>query len=243
VAPLKTRIISAEAGLVFVHQLLTPKISDAKCFQQALTLCKYRWVLKFKVDIAAPESLLAAPCSFIGDLFLALYPKSFCVWSKVPGKPFENVYCCYTAPDSPVPAKNALKLALSDPGEENLDSQVSTGSLSMLIMVDGRMIVVFAKKTRAVRIWFNQLFTTANESADSNEFGLDFIKLEHDSDVLLCKFKKQNFFETASKYIPNVLITFTSDYKVHLWIENLSQVRFPFSLKYRQQSTSTSLKQ
>ncbi len=122
-APLKCRILSAEEGTVFIHQLIRPKVSDAKCYQQALTLSRYRWALKFKLDISRPEPLLTIPYSFIGDLFVTVYAHSFSLWSKIPGKPFENVYCCHDAAECPVPAKISSRVVAPD----NFNAELAPG--------------------------------------------------------------------------------------------------------------------
>jgi hypothetical protein len=60
------------------------------------------------------------------------------------------------------------------------------------------------------------------------KFELASCYLEHDSEVLLCKTKRQNYFEVVAKYIPNVIVTITADFKVHLWIESFAQPNIEF---------------
>ena len=86
------------------------------------------------------------------------------------------------------------------------------------------MFAVMATKKSAVKVWFNQQYTVGSDITEGAEFGLASLDLEHDSPVLTCKFKRNNYFETAAKFIPNVLITFTEDCKAHLWIENFARV-------------------
>lgn len=88
------------------------------------------------------------------------------------------------------------------------------------------MIAILAESSKTVRIWHHQLYATANESKEMVDFGLFYTQMDHDSNVLMCKFKKQNYFECVSKYIANLIVTFTEDCKVHLWIENFAQVSF-----------------
>ncbi|MDR3547244.1 MAG: hypothetical protein P4M11_03020 [Candidatus Pacebacteria bacterium] len=113
---------------MLIHQLLRPKVADPRCHQQSLVLCRYRWVLKFKVDVSGPEPTLTLRGSFVGDLFVTLRSHSFCIWTKVPGKVFENIHCCYDATECPVPAKSSCVVH----GPANLDAQISPG-LSMML--------------------------------------------------------------------------------------------------------------
>jgi hypothetical protein len=91
--------------------------------------------------------------------------------------------------------------------------------------VDGRIIAIMPENSKALRIWYHQLYSIANESKEIVDFGLLYSTLNHHSPILMFKFKKQHYFETAAKYIPNVLVTFTADCKMHLWIENYAQVK------------------
>lgn len=203
---------------MLIHQLLKSKVTDKKYCQQSLTLCKYHWVLKFKVDVSAPLTLLTIPYCFIGDFFVAVYPQAFCIWSKVPGKNFENTMCCYNGAEPPISSKNYMKAY--KPGEY-LDADIST---------DSRFIIVLPKNSQTVQIWFNHLYTlaSANEAEENMKFGLASYTLEHDAEVVLCKSKRQNYFEAMAKYIPNVVVTVTADYKVHLWIESFAQSNVEF---------------
>ena len=132
VAPLKSRILSAEHGLVYIHKLLSPKPADAKCLQQNLTLCRYRWVLKFKVELSVPAPLINISYSYIGDIFIELRHQSFSVWAKVPGKPFDCAFCAYSTPDPPVnPAKTMMRIRDENPDQKMIHSSLSTGIFIM----------------------------------------------------------------------------------------------------------------
>jgi len=205
--------------------MLTPKVSDKKYYQQSLKLCKYRWVLKFKIDISTPFPLTTISYSFLGDIFITLYAQYFCLWSKVPGKPFENVMCCYNGHECPISnSKASLRMPspeLDSKGEfpANLNSEIST---------DGRLILISTHNSRTAQIWFNQMYLNGNESSESTEFTLASTQLEHDNPVVFAKFKQQNYFETVAKFIPNIAVTITKDCKIHLWVESFSQNSIEF---------------
>eukprot|EP00826_Nyctotherus_ovalis_P013372 TRINITY_DN13606_c0_g1_i1.p1 TRINITY_DN13606_c0_g1~~TRINITY_DN13606_c0_g1_i1.p1 ORF type:complete len:278 (+),score=60.08 TRINITY_DN13606_c0_g1_i1:620-1453(+) len=126
--------------------------------------------------------------------------------------------CCYNGAEPPISSKNYMKAF--EPGEY-LDADIST---------DSRFIIVLPKHSQTVQIWFNHLYTlaSANEAEENMKFGLASYSLEHDAEVVLCKAKKQNYFEAMAKYIPNVIVTVTADYKVHLWIESFAQSNVEF---------------
>ncbi len=92
------------------------------------------------------------------------------------------------------------------------------------------MFAIVGERSRAVKVWFNQVYVSGIDTTDGAEFALSSLSLEHESTVLTCKFKRNNYFETAAKYVPNVIVTFTEDCKAHLWLENFSRV-FAFLLR------------
>ena len=216
VAPLTHRIFSAEPGLILIHQLLKPKISDKKYYQQSLTLCKFKWILKFKIEISASFPLKSISCSFIGDFFISLYPSSFCIWTKAIGKRFESVFCCHSESECPIPSKNSLRVFST---EVNHSTEIST---------DGRLITVQALSSSVVKVWYNKIYQTDNELPEVADLTLASFSLEHEVEVLICRVKKQDFFETIAKHIPNLILTITKDYKIHLWLENFGQNNIEF---------------
>lgn len=215
-ASLSHKILSAEPGLVLIHQLLKPKITNKRYYQQSLTLCKYHWILKYKINMSACHPLKTVSYSFIGDFFVALHAQSFCIWSKAAGKQFANILCCYSKSECPSTSKNSLKLLSED---VNSDVEVST---------DGRLVLVLCESSSVTQVWHNKVYQTSIDSSEVLDFSLASFSLEHEYDVLACKFKPQNFFETMAKYIPNIVIAVTADYKVHLWVESFVQSTVEF---------------
>jgi len=124
--------------------------------------------------------------------------------------------CCYTGIEPPLSSKNYVR---ATEVKEYMDAEIST---------DSRFIITLPKNSQTVQIWYNHFYTMANESEENMKFGLACHYLEHDSEVLLCKTKKQNYFEVVAKYVPNVIVTITADYKVHLWIESFAQSDIEF---------------
>lgn len=149
--------------------------------------------------------LKAISVSFIGDLFVALYPQAFCIWTKRLKKSFGNSLCCYNDAMPSLCAKRSLRfteLTL------NANAELST---------DGRLLLVLSENSHFVHIYYNGLCEAANETA---KFSVS--ALRHNCKVLACRFKEQNFFETLAKRVPNLLLTITADHKVHLWIETFT---------------------
>ena len=68
------------------------------------------------------------------------------------------------------------------------------------------------------------MYETAKESQEMTDFSLAPTIIRHEAPILIFKVKPNNFFESANKYIPNVILTLTADLKFHLWIENFSSV-------------------
>lgn len=74
------------------------------------------------------------------------------------------------------------------------------------------------------------MYEISKESQEMIDFSLAPILLRHEAKVLIFKVKPNNFFECASKYIPNVILTLTEDFKFHLWIENFASVRSDYDI-------------
>eukprot|EP00826_Nyctotherus_ovalis_P021926 TRINITY_DN17160_c0_g1_i1.p1 TRINITY_DN17160_c0_g1~~TRINITY_DN17160_c0_g1_i1.p1 ORF type:complete len:177 (+),score=19.13 TRINITY_DN17160_c0_g1_i1:503-1033(+) len=143
--------------------------------------------------------------SFIGDLFVALYPQAFCIWTKDFKGPFSNSLCCYNDAMPSLCAKRSLRfteLTL------NASAELST---------DGRLLLILSENSYFAHIYYNGFCEAANRTA---EFSVS--ALRHNCKVVACKFKEQNFFETVAKRTPNLLLTVTTDHKVHLWIETFT---------------------
>jgi len=140
-----------------------------------------------------------------------LHSRSFCIWAKTAGKQLTNIFCCYSKNETSCYPKNSLELHTED---INKNAEVST---------DGRLISILFEYSNTIQIWYNKYYQTATDTSEFTNFSL-----EHESNILTCRFKPQNFFETVAKYIPNVLITITEDYKVHLWIESFVQSSVEF---------------
>ena len=216
VASLTNKILSVEPGLILIHYLLKPKITNKRCYQQSLTLCKYHWILKHKITIGLNVPLISFAYSYIGDFFVALHAQSFCIWSKTITKQFVNIFCCYSKNECLNTSKNSLKLFSED---VNIKVEIST---------DGRLVLIQCKDSSIVQIWYNKVYHTAINTSELANLSLSSFSLEHEYNVLACKFKPQNYFETASKYIANVILTITTDYKVHLWVESFMQSTVEF---------------
>jgi len=149
--------------------------------------------------------------SFIGDVFVVLYPKAFCIWNKVSKGSFNNSLCCHNELTSSIGSKISLKfteLTL------NKSAELST---------DGRLLLILSEHSPIIHIYFNSLYTTNDKTK------LNVIPLKHNAKVLTCKFKEQNYFETNAKYIPNLILSITADYKICLWIEMFTQPSIYFT--------------
>lgn len=192
--------------------MLKPKISDKKYYQQSLTLCKLQWILKFKVEISS-YPLTSISASFIGDFFVSLYPRHFCIWSKAAGKRFESLFCCHSQHDCPGVTKHSAKVS-------------TEGYCSAEVSTDGRLVVV--RSVEGVKVWYNRVYQAGREGEVAERFELASFALEHQSEVIACEVKKQDFFETIAKYIPNLIVTITKDFGVHLWLENFGQNNIEF---------------
>ena len=105
-----------------------------------MSLCKHNWTLKSKIVITNSLSLFNLPYCFIGDFFVTLYTTSFCIWSKVPGKPFENLIYCHNENKAPIPSKNYFRLHNS---MKYLDATIS---------IDGRFIILMQEKSRSIQM-------------------------------------------------------------------------------------------
>ena len=117
--------MSAENGLIFMHQLRKPKLPNPKFYNQSLVLSKYKWELKVKIEIGFP--IFNISYTFIGDVFLCLNNKSFTIWAKEHSKPFECILCeyCRSAPE--IKTKKLDKLPAEFENENMLNSEISTG--------------------------------------------------------------------------------------------------------------------
>jgi hypothetical protein len=73
-------------------------------------------------------------------------------------------------------------------------------------------------------VWSHTLFAMAQDINVASAFGLSNSDLIHEIPVLLFKIKQGNYYEAASKFIPNVVITLTQDFIFHFWVENLANV-------------------
>jgi len=209
----KSCLISAAGDLLIIHKLKTPKSKiktnkDISAFlKRSIFFLDYQISLTFSpVDIAI---------SYIGDVIAIGGIDFISVWTKDPSikKTLECIYCCYS---------NTQPVIKSRAFEKLEDSNKLVSQQLLTFTPDARLLVSLDKNSHYIYVWSHSQFGVGKQMNESSEFGLTCYKIEHQRVVQMCKVKDTNFYEAATKYIPNVIIAFTDDGAFHLWVQSFS---------------------
>jgi len=93
---------------------------------------------------------------------------------------------------------------------------------------DGRLIINLEKNAKTVKIWHHDIdlnSTKPHDGYSTEQFAL-YCLPEHKHEIMYFKYMSHDLYETASKNLPNILLTITKKNEIFLYYENLMNVTY-----------------